>query len=107
MKSFDNGQTSLDRTRSIAFIPAMNTPQCALPAIAAADADVNFQQYTRIFLVFPNPGSCGWAAWEHWAAVPLSSAGRHVHGIHGPWLLATYMTSRDNGVKLSTQRRRT
>lgn len=28
-------------------------------AIAAADPDIDFRNYNRLFIIFPNPGSCG------------------------------------------------
>lgn len=70
-------------------------------AIAAADPDVNFTQYTRVMIVFPNPGGCGWAGLGMLGCNTLSSTdGNFTASVS--WLLATYMTSIDNGVKLST-----
>jgi len=90
------GPYTLDRIYTCDEYTAMRSA-----AIAAADADVNFQQYTRIFLVFPNPGSCGWAGLGTLGCSSLSSADG-TFTASTSWLLATYMTSRDNGVKLST-----
>jgi M6 family metalloprotease-like protein len=90
------GPYTLDRIYTCDEYTAMRSA-----AIAAADADVNFQQYTRIFLVFPNPGSCGWAGLGTLGCSSLSSADG-TFTASTSWLLATYMSSRDNGVKLST-----
>jgi M6 family metalloprotease-like protein len=70
-------------------------------AIAAADADVHFPSYTRIFVVFPDPGSCGWAGLGTLGCGTLSSADGSFTA-SSSWLLANYMGSRDNGVKLAT-----
>src|SRR6266581_4732537 len=70
-------------------------------AIAAADADVNFLNYTRLFIVFPNPGTCSWAGLGTLGCNTLSSADGSFTASTS-WFLATYMGSRDNGVKLST-----
>jgi M6 family metalloprotease-like protein len=70
-------------------------------AIAAADPDVDFRSYTRIFIVFPNPGTCGWAGLGSLGCNSLSSADGSFLASTS-WLLASYMGSRDNGVKLAT-----
>jgi M6 family metalloprotease-like protein len=70
-------------------------------AIAAADSSVDFRNYTRIFIVFPNPGSCGWAGLGTLGCSTLSSADGSFTASTS-WLLATYMGTRDDGVKLST-----
>jgi M6 family metalloprotease-like protein len=70
-------------------------------AIAAADADVNFPSYTRVFIVFPDPGGCGWAGLGTLGCSTLSSADGNFTA-SSSWLLATYMNSRDNGVRLAT-----
>ena len=70
-------------------------------AINAADAAVNFSGYTRLMLVFPNPGSCGWAGLGTLGCGTLSSADGSF-SYSTSWLLANYMGAIDNGVKLST-----
>lgn len=70
-------------------------------AIAAADAAANFTQFTRVFIVFPNPGSCAWAGLGTLGCGTLSSADGNFQASTS-WLLATYMASVDNGVKLAT-----
>lgn len=70
-------------------------------AIAAADAAVNFTQFTRIFIVFPDPGGCGWAGLGTLGCSSLTSADGSFQASTS-WLLATYMGSVDNGVKLAT-----
>lgn len=75
--------------------------QMRAAAIAAADAAVNFTSYTRVFLVFPNPGSCAWAGLGTLGCGTISSADGNFTASTS-WLRADYMGSRDNGVKLST-----
>ncbi len=70
-------------------------------AIAAADADVFFPNYTRVFIVFPDPGGCGWAGLGTMGCGTLSSADGSFTA-SSAWQLAAYMGSRDHGVKLST-----
>jgi M6 family metalloprotease-like protein len=90
------GPYTLDRVYSCDEYSQMRSA-----AIAAADADVNFQNFTRVFIVFPNPGSCGWAGLGTLGCGGLSSNDGNFTASTS-WLLASYMGSRDNGVKLST-----
>ncbi len=90
------GPYTLDRVYTCDEYYAMRTS-----AIAAADNDVNFLNYTRIFIVFPNPGTCGWAGLGTLGCSSLSSADG-TFTASSSWLLATYMDSRDNGVRLAT-----
>ncbi|MBM3795449.1 MAG: hypothetical protein FJW31_15605 [Acidobacteria bacterium] len=57
-------------------------------AIAAADSAVNFTNFTRVFIVFPNPGSCGWAGLGTLGCGTLSSADGSFQASTS-WLLAT------------------
>lgn len=50
------GWYDLDTTYTCA-----QTDQIRAAAIAAADADVDFQTIDRLFVAFPNPGGCGWS----------------------------------------------
>lgn len=70
-------------------------------AIAAADSAINFQNYTRVFLVFADPGGCAWAGLGTLGCNTLSSADG-LFTASTSWLHANYMGNRDNGVKLST-----
>jgi len=71
-------------------------------AIAAADVDVYFPNYRRVFIVFPNPGGCAWAGLGTLGCSTLSSPGDGSFTASTSWVLANYFTSRDQGVKLST-----
>ena len=51
--------------------------------------------------IFPNPGSCGWAGLGTLGCGTLSSADGSFTASTA-WQLATYMGTRDQGVKLST-----
>jgi M6 family metalloprotease-like protein len=68
-------------------------------AIAAANADVNFQNYTRIFIVLPyNPG-CGWSGQSMVGCSSLSSpSGSFTASIS--YLVPSDMATSDNGVTL-------
>jgi M6 family metalloprotease-like protein len=90
------GPYTLDRVYTCDEYTAMRSA-----AIAAADASANFQNFTRVFIVFPNPGSCGWAGLGTLGCSTLSSADGNFTASTS-WLLASYMGDRDNGVKLST-----
>lgn len=71
-------------------------------AIAVADADVNFQNYNRLFIVFPNPGGCSFAGAASLGCSSLSSAGDGSFTSSYAYLVSSYMSTRDQGVKLST-----
>ncbi len=70
-------------------------------AIAAASADgVVFQNYTRLFLVYPDLG-CGWSGFAVMGCTSLNSpAGLFTAST--THLNARYMTSHDQGVELAT-----
>src|SRR5436190_9941253 len=70
-------------------------------AIAAADADIDFTKFSRVFIVFANPGSCAWAGLGSLGCGSLSSAEGTTQASTS-WLLATYMGTADNGVKLAS-----
>lgn len=91
------GVYTLDRTYTCDEYNLMRSA-----AIAAADADVFFPNYTRLFIVFPNPGGCSWAGLGNLGCPTLSSPGDGSFIASTSWVLANYYTNRDNGVKLST-----
>ncbi len=70
-------------------------------AIRAADPYVDFTKYNRVFIIFPNPGSCGWAGLSTVGCGGLTTGDGSITASTS-WLLATYMSSRDQGVKLAT-----
>ncbi|MSV35346.1 MAG: hypothetical protein EXQ47_07070 [Bryobacterales bacterium] len=90
------GPYSLDTVYTCDQYSAMRTA-----AIAAADAEANFTQFTRVFIVFPSPGGCAWAGLGTLGCGTLSSADGNFQASTS-WLLATYMGGVDNGVKLAT-----
>ena len=90
------GPYTLDRIYSCDEYSLMRTA-----AIAAADADVNFTSYTRVFIVFPNPGTCAWAGLGTLGCGTLSSADGSFQASTS-WLLASYMGDTNNGTKLAT-----
>jgi M6 family metalloprotease-like protein len=69
-------------------------------AIAAADADVDFRNYTRIFLLFPNPGGCSYAGRANVGCTSLSSPGDGSFVASTAWMLASYFSG-ENGAKLA------
>jgi M6 family metalloprotease-like protein len=90
------GWFTLDRVYTCDEYYAMRTA-----AIAAADPTVNFTQYTRLFLVLPNPGGCGWAGLGTLGCTSLTSQDGGFNASTS-WELANYFTNRDNAVMLST-----
>lgn len=69
-------------------------------AVAAADADIDFRNYNRLFIIFPNPGSCSWAGLSNVGCSSFSSADGTISA-SSSWMLAHYFTGTDGGVKLS------
>lgn len=69
-------------------------------AIAAADADIDFRGYNRLFLVFPNPGGCAWAGLSNVGCGSFSSADGTISASTS-WMLSQYAGSPDYGVRLS------
>ncbi len=74
--------------------------QMLAAAIKAADADVNFQNYTRVVVVFPNPGSCSYAGLSDVGCASYSSSSDGTFAASASWLVSSYFTSNDMGVKL-------
>lgn len=71
-------------------------------ALRAADADVDFRQYNRIYIVFPPQGSgCNWSGLGTIGCSSLSTAGDGSFTSSVAWLAAGYMNSRDNGTYLT------
>ncbi|HWQ53325.1 MAG TPA: NEW3 domain-containing protein [Bryobacteraceae bacterium] len=70
-------------------------------AIRAADPSVDFSQYNRVFLVFPPQGGCSWAGIANVGCTTLTTADGS-YPASSAWLVANYMTTRDQGVKLVT-----
>lgn len=69
-------------------------------AVAAADADIDFRSYNRLFIVFPNPGGCAWAGLSNVGCGSFSSADGTIPASTS-WMLSQYAASADYGVKLS------
>ena len=91
------GPYTLDRVYSCSEYDLMRQA-----AMNAADADVYFPNYSRVFIVFPDPGSCGWAGLGMLGCGSFSTPGDGSFTASVSWLLATYMDSANNGVRLST-----
>src|SRR5206468_1570611 len=68
-------------------------------AINAADPDVNFTQYSRIFIIFPS-STCGWAGLGTLGCSSLSSADGGFTASTS-WMLSNYFSDREQGVKLA------
>lgn len=69
-------------------------------AIAAADADIDFRNYNRLFIIFPNPGGCSWAGISNVGCSSFTSADGTVPA-SSTWMLAQYFTGVDNAVRLA------
>ena len=90
------GWYTLDRVYTCDEYYAMRTA-----AITAADADVTFPNYTRLFIVFPNPGGCSYAGLGTLGCTSLSSNDGSFTASTA-WQLSAYMDNQDEGTKLST-----
>jgi len=89
------GWYTLDRVYSCDEYYAMRSA-----AIAAADADIDFRNYNRLFILFPNPGGCSWAGLSNVGCSSFSSAEGTISA-SSSWMLAHYFADTDKGVKLS------
>jgi M6 family metalloprotease-like protein len=68
-------------------------------AIAAADPDIDYMQYNRIFIVVPN-SSCSYSGASTLGCGPLSTADGTAT-VSKSTVLASYMTTNDGGVQLA------
>ncbi|MGQ9918767.1 MAG: NEW3 domain-containing protein, partial [Bryobacteraceae bacterium] len=89
------GWYTLDKVYSCSEYYAMRNA-----AVAAADADIDFRNYNRLFIIFPNPGGCPWAGLSNVGCGSFSSADGTISA-SSSWMLATYFSSADYGVRLS------
>jgi M6 family metalloprotease-like protein len=72
-------------------------------AIQAADADVYFPNYSRVMILFPTPvGGCSFAGSANLGCTTLSSPGDGSFSSSYNYMIASYFSSRDQGVKLTT-----
>jgi M6 family metalloprotease-like protein len=69
-------------------------------AIQAADGDVNFQNYSRLVIVFPPNGACGWAGLGSLGCWSNSSPGDGSFTASVAWNRSDQMASRSSGVRL-------
>ena len=70
-------------------------------AINAADADVNFQNYNRVVVVFPYQNTCSWSGLSSIGCWTNSSTGDGSFTSSASWLRADQLTSRTTGVQLT------
>lgn len=89
------GWYTLDRVYSCDEYYAMRNA-----AVAAADADVDFRNFNRLFILFPNPGGCAWAGLSNVGCSSFTSADGTV-AASSSWMLSNYFSATDSGVKLS------
>ncbi len=69
-------------------------------AILAADPVIDFTAYSRLFVVFPQSGSCAWAGISTVGCAYRSSPGDGGFLASVAWLPTKYMTSNTTAVKL-------
>lgn len=89
------GPVTVDRTYACSEYNAMRSA-----AIKAADGLVNFMGYSRVFIVFPDPGGCGWAGLGTLGCSGLSSADG-TFTASTSWLVANYMGSQESAAMLA------
>ncbi|NBD12338.1 metallopeptidase domain-containing protein [Corallococcus silvisoli] len=91
------GWYTLDRAYSCSEVDAMRDA-----AVRAADADVDFTQYDRIFIVHPNPSQgCSYAGQATLSCGQVVTADGTVTASMA-WLVADWMGNNDTAVKLVT-----
>ena len=73
--------------------------QILASAIQAADADVNFPNYNRVFVSFPLTGSCAWAGISNVGCVSITSADG-TSTASTTWLISNYLSPADQGVEI-------
>ncbi|MBI3695587.1 MAG: hypothetical protein HY238_12210 [Acidobacteria bacterium] len=73
--------------------------QIQAAAIKAADPDVNFLNYNRVFIVFPKPSSCSYGGLGTIGCTSLTSADGSFTASTA-WLIGNYMSPNDQGVEL-------
>lgn len=91
-----HGWYTLDRTYSCAEYHDMRDA-----AIAAADADVDFRDVERVFVVFPRVGPCSWAGKGTIGCTNRQSPGDGAFRASVSWMRTDQMNSRVQAVKLA------
>jgi M6 family metalloprotease-like protein len=74
--------------------------QISAAAVKAADADVNFQNFNRVFFVFPRPAGCTWGGLSTVGCSLLSTADGSVTASTS-YLIADILANREYGVELA------
>lgn len=69
-------------------------------AIKAADNDVYFPAYQRVFIAFPKPAGCSWGGLGTIGATTMSSADG-TFTASCAWLIANYLSPNDQGAQLA------
>ena len=71
-------------------------------AIRAADADVDFSRYSRVFVIISGmTGNCGWSGTSYVGCGSQIITNDGTFTVSTSWMLADYFSNRDDGVKLS------
>ncbi len=68
---------------------------------AAVNGGVNLQDYSRVFLVFPDAFGCGWAGFASVGNCSISSTSGNFNASVG-YLVASYMATRSSGVSVAS-----
>lgn len=74
----------------------------AQAAMNAADADVNFQNFNRVVIVFPYNGACSWSGLGSLGCWTNSTTGDGSFTSSISWLRSDQITTRQTGVQLAT-----
>ncbi len=74
--------------------------QMLAAAIKAADSTVNFQNYSRVFLIFPKPAGCAYAGLSDVGCSTYTSPADGTFRSSAHWLVADYFSTSDQGAKL-------
>jgi M6 family metalloprotease-like protein len=92
------GWYTLDATYSCDQYPLIRDA-----AVRAADRDVDFSQYSRVFVIISGmTGNCGWAGVANVGCGSTINTAEGTFTVSTAWLLSQYFSNRDEGVILST-----
>jgi M6 family metalloprotease-like protein len=72
-------------------------------AVRAADAEVDFSQYSRVFVIISGmTGNCGWAGIANVGCGSSIQSSEGNFTMSAAWMLSDYFFNRDQGVRLAT-----
>ncbi|MGC8883248.1 MAG: NEW3 domain-containing protein [Bryobacteraceae bacterium] len=92
-----HGWYTLDRVYSCTEYSEMRAA-----ALAAADADVDFRNFSRIFIIFPDPGGCPWSGFSTAGCWSTASPDGQILA-STTWMLAESFVDPEQGLRLAVR----